>query len=259
MPVESPVSYVYYLNNKSCCFIKQGLYEEATENLKIALERAREIALVSSSKERDRSISVRRSCPPTSACDEFKYTCHSESKKLHTTSSESDSSFVFRTPVFVDETMCDEDPNLSNASCYIVFNLSLAYHLKALENKEDKGEANKFLSVARNLYELTFRMQNANNSESSDLLLTAAVLNNISTVHNALNNKNEMHACLQLLLSALVILVDTRCLPPLLPSNTTTSSTTDNTHPQHIKNILDGFVGNVMHLIIRDPFAASAA
>ena len=188
--------------------------------------------------------------------------CHGKPVKLHSASCSESDSFVFRTPVFVDETRCDEDPYVSNASCYIVFNLSLAYHLKALENNDDKEEANKYLAVAKSLYELTFRMQHThkNDSNSSDILLTAAVLNNISVVHNALNNKNEMQQCLELLLSSLVLLVDTRCLPPLPPRNSTISSTEEEDHTSHhVQKMLDGFVGNVMHLLIKNPMAASAA
>ena len=263
MSIENPVLHVYYLNNKSCGFIKQGLYEEATENLKIALEKAREIAMDSCSKRQGRSESVGRPCHPTSVCKEYRDMCQRKPVKLHSASCSESDSFVFRTPVFVDETRCDEDPYVSNASCYIVFNLSLAYHLMALENRDDKEETNKYLAVAKSLYELTFRMQHTHKNDSnssSDILLTAAVLNNISAVHNALNNKNEMQQCLELLLSSLVLLVDTRCLPPLPPRNSTISSTEEEDHTSHhVQKMLDGFVGNVMHLLIKNPMAASAA
>jgi hypothetical protein len=251
MSVETSISHAFNLNNKSCCFIKRGHYDEAVQHLIIALQIAKQFAIAAqppqeSSSKQARSAWSSRSRSAISDCsddhqEEYEYLCQSE-LKFEATSTDS---YIHRTPVFVDARKRDEDATLSHISFYVMFNLSLAYHLRAL-NEEDEVEAKKSLSVAKRLYELTLQMQVQDDSENS-VITMAALLNNLSQVHNVLKNINEMRRYQELLLTALVILVDSGS-PEFDASSSNGSSTA-----------LDGFMGNVMHLMIIESPVASAA
>jgi hypothetical protein len=111
--------------------------------------------------------------------------------------------------------------------------------MKGVSN-EDEAMSQRALATVKRLYELTFQMQ-AQDVETN-LLLTSALLNNLSLVHKALGNSHEAEQCDQLLLSTLLLHVD-------MGGKT----------PQESANDLTGFLGNVMHLIMTQSPVASAA
>ena len=76
----------------------------------------------------------------------------------------------------------------------------------------------------------------------SNLWITAALLNNLSQVNKVFHNEYEAQQCDELLLSAVLLLVD------LNDGNNNQSST-----------IVEGFLSNVIHLILRDSNIASVA
>jgi hypothetical protein len=76
----------------------------------------------------------------------------------------------------------------------------------------------------------------------TNFLLTTALLNNLSLVNKALNNQYEADQCDQRLLHALLLIVDRGGV--LTEEN---------------KKVLDGFMGTVMHLVMKQSPVASAA
>jgi hypothetical protein len=168
------------------------------------------------------------------------------------------SPYVYNDPLLITNVPapCAEDAMLTGLSYILTFNLALSHHLSSgIENKNmDKTDANdvslRKLQKSKRLYELNLKFQNQGgvqpnflNGESNLLLLTAAVLNNLSVVNKSLNNHHDAEHCDQSLLNALLILIDL-----------------DHTGEAHQMNDkLSGFVGNLMYLIVKTSFAASAA
>jgi hypothetical protein len=147
---------------------------------------------------------------------------------------------LYTEPVYLSEVpRSSEEESITSLSFIIMFNLALCHHMKGTSSK-DEALSQRTLAIAKRLYELTFQMQ-AQNVETN-LLLTSALLNNLSLVHKALGNRHEAEQCDQLLLSTLLLLVDMGGL----------------THQESVHD-LAGFFGNVMHLIMTQSPVASAA
>jgi len=159
---------------------------------------------------------------------------------------------MHRTPVFIDEQQFLDDFSLSSISFYIMFNLSLTQHLKALGNEgDDSRRTEQVLIIAKRLYELTLHQSQRS---ACDLILVAAMLNNLSVVHNALKEKEGMVHCLKLLVSTLSLLrdVDRRRVRGESSLNATRGEVSS-------ADILDGFMGNVIHLMMSDSSVAPCA
>jgi hypothetical protein len=248
----SSLEYARTLSNKSCCLIKQRHYDEAIANLMAALKETKKTAIKLKPEEADSaetsSQSKLGSCrgAASSPCsddhqNEFEHICSSEGNSYLVCPSRP---YVYQTPVFMHERKGDEALPIAQFTFHIMFNLALAHHLKALQG--DEKDQSKALPVSKRLYELTFQMQAQ--EPQSNLVLMAALLNNLSLVHKDLNNQHEAEQCQQLLLSALLLVVDMGGAGRVVVE-TGSSSQTD----------LEGFMGNVVHLIIAESPVASAA
>jgi hypothetical protein len=152
----------------------------------------------------------------------------------------SQSPYLYTGPVYLSEVpRSSGDESIISLSFIIMFNLALCHHMKGVSN-EDEALSQRALVISKRLYELTFQMQTQD--EETDLLLSSALLNNLSLVHKALGNRHEAEQCDHVLLSTLLLIVD-------MGGST----------PQESANELSGFLGNVMHLIMRQSPVASAA
>ena len=148
------------------------------------------------------------------------------------------SSFIFKCPVMLD---CDstERPSckLSESLSYIIlYNLALSNHLRATENGI-LSEAR--LKRALRLYEFAYHVQ-TKEQISLNNMQTMALVNNIGHIHRVLKNEEEASQCFQHLLSVIMYVVGD-C-----------GERESNDH-------LDGFLANVMPLILQQSPSASAA
>lgn len=224
----------------------------AIENLMVALKATREIAMAWHSQElsqpRNEGSSTSSSLPHVAslACsdvyqdDAYEGLCRNELK----VEASSFAPYIHRNPVFVHAPMSEDHVSLTNISFYITFNLGLAHHLKALKDEHD-GEVTRSFDAAKALYGLALRIQNR--KSEGDPILVAALLNNLSVVHGVLNNRSEMRLYEELLLSALVLMVDHAGQESAFI-----------THKRSLSSIY-GFMGNVLHLMIAESQVASAA
>jgi hypothetical protein len=236
------------LNNKACFLMKNGRYDDGASVLMKALRVAKNSAEVHiRSMEQDDADS---SLSQTSQVDDFKpegeVIMQCESGETWTIQDQveanSESPYLYTEPIYISEvpTRSSEEESIIALSFISMFNLALCHHMKGVSN-EDEALSQGMFAIAKRLYELTFQMQAQD--VNTNLLLTSALLNNLSVVHKALGNRHKAELCDQLLLSTLLLLVDMGRLTP-----------------QESANDLTGFLlGNVMHLIMTQAPVASAA
>lgn len=258
MSISNPLEYARSLNNKACCLMKQQHYDEAVSSLMVALKETKRIALEaksnafapgSSHQVGGPSCFDTRSAPAGTPCSED-YQCEFESLCRNDKARQQQCfetslrlPYVYENPIFIDEcSLAWDEPIISRFSFFIMFNLALVHHLKGLLAGGDEEETAKNLKVSKRLYELTFQMQ-AQESESN-LVLMAALLNNLSLVHTALHANSEAQQCQQLLLSALLLLVDMGAQVA---------------EARYQSSYIDGFMGNVVHLMVTESPVALAA
>jgi hypothetical protein len=240
------------LNNEGYCLIKNDRYDEAVVTLMQALRETKKTAVEARNERRVSSCSQGSSrdthpssttspsqveiCTPVNMVDaETTFVDLAMQDQLD---SPSQSPYMYTEPVFItDQLKASKDDSITTLSFIIMFNLALSHHLKG--NSSEGVSSRKSLEIAKRLYELTFQMQ-AQEVETN-LLLMSSLLNNLSLVHKALDNQHEAEQCDQLLLSALLLLVDM--------GEMSRDSGSD----------LYGFMGNVMHLMIKGAPVASAA
>jgi hypothetical protein len=154
------------------------------------------------------------------------------------------SPYLYQEPVTVSglpPASVDPDDAISAISFVILFNLSLAHHLSGISATEHEVGI-KRLRTAQRLYECSFRLQ-AQNSHV-DMLIATALVNNLSLVHKSLGDYYEAQQCDELLLSYVVLLVDMGVVSSARQGQQAT---------------VDGFLGNVMHLVMAEAATASAA
>jgi hypothetical protein len=282
MPKTTPIV-LSELNNKACFLIKVRQYDEAISLLTQALRGASQAAKSHSLQPEARYIDV--ATGDTNACYNLSTTPSQDEEFMpphprpaEATTGETygslsgrttrmqdpvrinkasfQSPYVYNDPLLITNipTPCAEDAMVIGLSYILTFNLALSHHLSSgIEKKNMDKAANDLsfrkLQTAKRLYELHFQFQNRGvqpnflNRDSNILLLVAAALNNLSVVNKALNKHHDAEYCDQSLLSALLVLLDL-----------------DHTGEEHQMNDeLSGFAGNVMHLIVKTSFAASAA
>jgi hypothetical protein len=226
--------------------MKNGRYDDGVSILMKALRVAKNTAEVHTrSMEQDDADSSLSQTSQVDACmpegeaimmDESGKTCTMQDQ----VEANCQSPYLYTEPVYLSEVpRSSEEESITSLSFIIMFNLALCHHMKGVSN-EDEAMSQRALAIAKRLYELTFQMQ-AQDVETN-LLLTSALLNNLSLAHKALGNSHEAEECEQLLLSTLLLLVDMGGLTP-----------------QESVNDLTGFLGNVMHLIMTQSPVASAA
>jgi hypothetical protein len=237
------------LNNKACFLMKNGWYDDGARTLMKALRVAMNTSaeVHTRSMEQDDADSILSQTSQVEACmpegeaikmDEYSEMCMMQDR----VEANCQSSYLYTEPVYLSEVprRSSGEESIASLSFIIMFNLALCHHMKGVSN-EDEALSQRMFAIAKRLYELTFQMQ-AQDSEIN-LLLTSALLNNLSLVHKALGNGHEAEQCNQLLLSTLLLLVDMGGLTPQ------ESAIYD----------LTGFLGNVMHLIVTQSPVASAA
>jgi hypothetical protein len=225
------------LNNEACRFIQSRKYDEAIASLMKALKLAKSTAEDHKARLSDSFCDSHGSSSQEVEAvspQEFRQ-CVIDSMMMIDPDSSSSGPYIYRTPVFIPSLHGDE--SVATLSFVLMVNLSLSHHLKSIDLHGQ--ESQKALEIAKRLYELTFQMQAQ--EVQTNLILTSALLNNLSIVHTSLENQYEARQCDQLLLSTLLLLIDIGGATP------------------ETESVLSGFMDNVMHLIGVQSAAASAA
>jgi tetratricopeptide (TPR) repeat protein len=148
--------------------------------------------------------------------------------------------FVYRKPIRVIDRY--NPPNTSEMLLIIVFNMALGYHLKALllldQQQQKRQRRDRFFHAALKLYELAHSMETEQGIEISTSH-SIAILNNVAHVYKLLRHYDKSKELLLRMLTTLAYVVDNGA-----------SSEVDH---------MDGFVQNVLHLILKDAHVARAA
>lgn len=127
-------------------------------------------------------------------------------------------------------------PSHAEVSLYVVFNLALCHHLKALGKKRGVSESRlrRILKMYKLAYSLQVREKHALSPSHA-----IAILNNVAQVYKQLGQRKKSELCLQNLLTNIVRLVDCDLAGQV--------------------DQLDGFLLNLSHLFLSESTVASAA
>jgi tetratricopeptide (TPR) repeat protein len=251
---STPILVSSILNNEASVLLKSGRFDEAIALL------TRSLREMSGRREAKRPL---RKGVPTS---EIVFARHlsttdlsgEKHQALHTKLSNEfktplpQQPYIYQEPILIANTINSEDPDyctVATLSFIMLFNIALAYHLSGIKNDKDTYTARRKFEVAKKLYGLAFAMQEREEEMDSlnslgvdHHLLVMALVNNLSVVMKALNQEHEaMTKCDQCLLSSVLSIVDMGGVVPAM------------------SDILNGFIGNVMYLIIKKSHLASAA
>jgi hypothetical protein len=255
MAISSALLVASDQNNKSASLIKSGRYDEAIVLLKEALttvtqgakhNRDQEPAAKRPTKNDKHDTQSESSTESLGVWPSVSLASQAEETSTTLDCSEFDgdtqSPYIYQEPITVSEVppaSVGPDDAIAAISFIILFNLSLAHHLSGISITEHEM-ASKRLRTSQQLYEYSFRIQ-AQNSHS-DMLVATALINNLSLVHKSLGNGYEAQQCDELLLSSVVFLVDMGL-----------------SSARQGQTVVDGFLGNVMHLLMAEAATASAA
>lgn len=229
------------LNEEGAFCIEVGNYDAAIATLTRAFHNAEEC------------ISVENSfapCGPCAYCSLEECMAYSdryysyrafENKEhlLQVSSNSCDEGFIYQNPIRI----IPEGPKHGHRMgmtlpLIVVFNLALAQHLKAIQEKEITKER---LQKVMQLYETAYRWQREERgaSQLSSLRFTMVISNNLGEIHRAVNNHTKHQLCLQHLLSIMMFAVDTL-------------------HENDRSLDLDGFLRNTSRLILQANCAGAA-
>jgi tetratricopeptide (TPR) repeat protein len=174
------------------------------------------------------------SCRPTAHVPEsLLENCFSFSEAATATRRKEAGGFVFRCPIAVAITASPRVVRCHRfhvmLSFALLYNLGLAHHLSALEEEEEPSRAQ--LQKALSLYELAFSVH-VNEDVSLSILQTMVIASNLGQVYASLGASDKALQCCSHLLS-LILYASGMC---------------ERDRPES----LDNFVGNVMHLLLKD-------
>jgi hypothetical protein len=144
--------------------------------------------------------------------------------------------FVFKEPIMILPQPLDI-PGYSyfvKLSFIQLYNLALSHHLCALQ----KPNQEPFLRKALSLYELAYTIHVSEDVELS-ILQSMAIVNNLGFLHRRLDNEEKANQCFDNLLTTLMFVKDCG--------------------EQDNRQMLDGFLSNVMSLILSGHKSAAAA
>ena len=165
-------------------------------------------------------------------------------KRQRPTSSDNDAScgFVYQQPIVVTPQAVEFEQYMGMALPLIItFNLALAHHLCAIQNKEIESKSDSMDKLLK-LYECAYRMQIQDEDDElvHSIQFTMIISNNLSQIHRAANNHAKHLRCLQHLLSTVMFVVDGQ--------QSSGKSGLD----------MDGFLQNASSLILQEQCASAA-
>jgi hypothetical protein len=153
--------------------------------------------------------------------------------------------YVFSDPIIVDENDLhyQNEEDILRFTMFLIFNLALSQHLRALEFKTISMSAFQLtLKISLALYSLLYKMKMKKDTGSGiSCIHTMALINNLAQIHAVNDNEKKSHGCLGHLLAYLVFY--TKCIGKHFCT----------------VNEMDGFRQNIVPLILTDPALALPA
>jgi hypothetical protein len=190
------------LNNRAAFYIQTGRYNWAISNLVKALKLTEQLRIGNSATRTCKHCDLQ-------ACMTFSQSCDSTSTRSQSLISDesSEEGYIHRQPIRVTPQAMEEGHSMTvTLPLIIIFNLALALHLSAMEEKQlDRMKLTKVLQ----LYELAHRWQMEEGDEQDDCIhFTMIISNNLGEIHRAVENHSKYVKCLQHLLSTIMFMVD---------------------------------------------------
>jgi hypothetical protein len=222
------------LNNEGVSLIEHGLYDEAIAAFSKGLVLVKQVPALHGDDQSDETgVGIKSSAEPVSQSPP----CHVHEMQEPDTmvvcgvheEVPSDAPFIFRAPIFIPSHATDR-----TSSCILLYNKALTYHLSALSGDDTLMRLRKALS----LYELAYTILMTVNIQLT-ALQTMAIVNNLGQIHTLLEDEEKSWQCFQNLLSSIMFLLDCG--------------------DRDLVEQMDGFIVNVMPLILKGPASAAAA
>ena len=234
------------LNNQGVAHLYGGHFHDAVRSLSDALLRSKQILSeedsvqpMSSFKKATEAIYI--DIPSFFGGEGF---LKKGNRSLFTNASNTTRNFIFRKAFIIPENGgFGNSPNIRYA-IVCLFNLALSHHLWALEDRRlsgcKEGTRSRLLAAAR-LYELAYNLLMQAEDLEMAPVFALAIVNNLWQIHTTSEDHTKAELCLEHLLSSLMFFCDR-----------------DDIRTQLI-DCFDGFISNVMTLLLKDIRTAPAA
>jgi hypothetical protein len=236
----STASAVSRFNNDGVRLIESGFYGEAISEFSKGLTLVKQVlALQGDDDEADEgaaSDSMKTSTEPASHSPTCQF--HKMQKPNVTKGFLSDDKpFIFRAPIIIPSHTADHTSftYYVKSSFMLLYNLALTHHLSALSGKDTQ----KRLQKALGLYEFAYTIQTIEDIQLT-VLQKMAIANNMGQIHAALDDTEKSRQCFQHLLSSIMFVHECG-------------------GDRDTVEQLDGFIANVMFLILTGSSAHAAA
>jgi tetratricopeptide (TPR) repeat protein len=238
----STAASVSRFNNEGVHLIESGPYDEAITEFSKGLTLVKQVLALQGNNQVDEvaSDSMKTSTEPVSHSP----ICHFHKMQESDVTKECrdqeafliDEPFIFKAPIFIPSHATDHTSSTYyvKSSFMLLYNLALTHHLSALNGENPQ----KRLQKALKLYELAYSIQMTEDIQLT-VLQTMAIVNNLGLVHAALEDEEKSRQCFQHLLSSIIFLHD--------------CGDRDSVEQ------MDGFIANVMFLILMGSSAPAAA
>lgn len=244
--MSSAVCSTIQLNNQGVAHLYRGRFHDAVRSLSDALLRSKQILSVEDSVqptsctkaiEAIRTEAIQIDIPPSfSGGGGF---LKKESQSLFTNAPNT-KNFIFRKAFII-----PGDGGFGiRYSIVCLFNLALSHHLWALEDRRISGckeGARPRLAAAARLYELSYNLLMQAEDMEMAPIFALAIVNNLWQIFTTSEDHTKAELCLEHLLSSLMLFYDR-----------------DDIRTQ-LMDCIDGFISNVMRLLLKDTRTAPAA
>jgi tetratricopeptide (TPR) repeat protein len=225
-------------NNEGVTLIESGLYDEAISEFSKGLTLVKKILALQG--DDDEADEAETSAEPESQSPSYHFHKMQEPKATNECGDQeeflSDETFIFRAPLYIQSRVTDHTSftYYLESSFMLLYNLALTHHLSALSGKDTQ----KRLQKALGLYEFAYTIQTTEDIQLT-VLQTMAIANNMGQIHAALDDEVKSRQCFQHLLSSIMFVND--------------CGERDSVEQ------MDGFIANVMPLILMGASAPAAA
>jgi hypothetical protein len=242
------------LNNQGVAHLHRGHFHDAVRSLSDALMRLKQLLLL----DEEDSVHQMSSCQQE-ATEAIKIDIPSffgaagggflkkKNQSLFTNASTNTQNFIFRKAFIIPGNVGVGNRRSSNIRYAIIclFNLALSHHLWALDDRlsgcpEGEAGGSRLLASAR-LYKLAYKLLMQAEDLEMAPVFALAITNNLWQIHNTSEDHAKAELCLEHLLSSLMFFCDR-----------------DDIRTQLI-DCMDGFISNVMSLLLKDNMTALAA
>jgi tetratricopeptide (TPR) repeat protein len=225
-------------NNVGVNLIESGLYDEAIIEFSKGLTLVKKILALQG--DDDQADEAETSAEPASQSPSYHFHKMQEPMATNKCGDQeeflSDETFIFRAPLYIQSRVTDHTSftYYVESSFMLLYNLALTHHLSSLSGDNTQKSLRKALA----LYELAYTIQMTEDIQLT-VLQTMAIANNLGQIHAALDDAEKSRQCFQHLLSSIMFMNDCG--------------------ERDSVDQMDGFIANVMPLILMGSTAPAAA